>query len=329
MSYFKLIHRYSPKSLHFLYHPYCLRSKEPLYFQGFSKINPKYIMEILPSLTTANYFSSPLCSVEKMNISIDTSSFNLPSQATEKPSNKNNSSAHSSPERTPQKIRFIAIEGNIGAGKSTLFDNIQGYINEYELNTDRHIVFLREPVDLWENVKNEEGKNMLELFYENQQKYAFEFQTMALTIQIKLLDETLKNNPQCTTIVSERSFSAGHNVFTKMLVDDGYISYIQYEIYKLLVKTRTDSEYVPHTGIPDKVLYLDIPADECKKRIGKRGRGGEGSISLEYLEKCEKYYKKWLFSKSTGEENPIQKSRLLKQEELLNIDLIVQQILRV
>lgn len=289
-------------------------------------------MEILPSLTTAISFSSPLCSHEKMNISIDTSSqatansFSSTLCSYEK---MNKSSAHSSPERTSQKIRFIAIEGNIGAGKSTLFDNIQGYMNEYELNTDNHIVFLREPVDLWENVKNEEGKNMLELFYENPQKYAFEFQTMALTIQIKLLDETLKNNPQCTTIVSERSFSAGHNVFTKMLVEDGYISYIQYEIYKLLVKTRTETEYVPHTGIPDKVLYLDISADECKKRIGKRGRGGEGSISLEYLEKCEKYYKKWLFSKSNGEENPIQKSRLLKQEEILNIDLIVQQILRV
>jgi deoxyadenosine/deoxycytidine kinase len=310
-------------------------------------------MEILPSLNTSNSFSSPLCSHEKMNLpSRATTNLSSPSQATENPYNisidtssqtttnsfsstlcsyekMNKSSAHSSPERTPQKIRFIAIEGNIGAGKSTLFENIQGYMNEYELNTDNHIVFLREPVDLWENVKNEEGKNMLELFYENPQKYAFEFQTMALTIQIKLLDETLKNNPQCTTIVSERSFSAGHNVFTKMLVDDGYISYIQYEIYKLLVKTRTETENVPHIGVPDKVLYLDIPANECKKRIGKRGRGGEGSISLEYLEKCEKYYKKWLFSKSTGEENPIQKSRLLKQEEILNIDLIVQQILRV
>jgi deoxyadenosine/deoxycytidine kinase len=192
------------------------------------------------------------------------------------------------------KIKFIAIEGNIGAGKSTLFNNIQGYINEYELNKDNHIVFLREPVDLWENVKNAEGKNMLELFYENPQKYAFEFQTMALTVQIKLIDDTLQQNPECKIIVSERSFSAGHNVFTKMLRDDGYISSTQYEIYKLLLKTRTESPFVKHTGVPDKVIYLDIPANICKSRIGKRCREGEGSISLEYLQKCESYYKVWL-----------------------------------
>ena len=195
-----------------------------------------------------------------------------------------------------KKIKFIAIEGNIGAGKSTLFNNIQGYINEYELNKDNHIIFLREPVDLWENVKNTEGKNMLELFYENPDKYAFDFQIMALTVQIKLIDETLEKNPQCTIIVSERSFTAGHNVFTKMLHDNGKISSIQYEIYKLLLKTRTESSFVKHTGVPDKIIYLNIPANICKKRIGNRKRGGEELISLEYLQKCEKYYKDWLFS---------------------------------
>jgi len=137
---------------------------------------------------------------------------------------------------------------------------------------------------------------MLELFYENPEKYAFEFQIMALTIQIKLIDETLEKNPQCTIIVSERSFTAGHNVFTKMLRDNGNINYLQYEIYKLLLKTRTESSFVKHTGVPDKIIYLDISANICKDRIGKRRRGGEELISLEYLQKCEKYYKDWLFS---------------------------------
>jgi len=196
--------------------------------------------------------------------------------------------------RRKQKIQFISIEGNIGAGKSTLMRDICGYIEEYQLNLDNHIIFLREPVDLWEGVKDENGKNMLELFYENPQKYAFEFQTMAYTFQTKLIDETLEKNPQCRIIVSERSFDAGHNIFTKMLHNDGYISYIQYEIYKILLKTRMESTYIPHSGIPDKVIYLDIPYTTCKNRIKVRGRGGEENISLEYLEKCERYYKEWL-----------------------------------
>lgn len=192
------------------------------------------------------------------------------------------------------KVRFISIEGNIGAGKSTLLNHIRGYIEEYELNKDNHIVFLREPVDIWQNMKDTEGKNILELLYENPHKYAFEFQLTAYSSQIKLIDETLEKNPQCTLIISERCFEAGHNVFTKMLCDEGCISSIQYEIYKYLLGTRTNTNQLIHTGVPDKVLYLDLRPETCIQRIHKRGREEETPITLDYIKRCDKYYKNWL-----------------------------------
>jgi deoxyadenosine/deoxycytidine kinase len=191
-------------------------------------------------------------------------------------------------------VRFVSIEGNIGAGKSTLLNHIRGYIEEYELNKDNHIIFLREPVDIWQNMKDTEGKNILELLYENPHKYAFEFQLTAYSTQIKLIDEVLENNPQCTLIISERCFEAGHNVFTKMLCDEGCISSIQYEIYKGLLETRTNTRQLIHTGVPDKILYLDLLPETCNKRICKRGREEETPITLDYLKKCDEYYKNWL-----------------------------------
>ena len=70
--------------------------------------------------------------------------------------------------------KIIYIEGNIGSGKSTLVSNLKKH---YEGRSD--ILFLQEPVHLWENIKDEDGNNMIEKFYSNQEKYSFAFQIMA------------------------------------------------------------------------------------------------------------------------------------------------------
>ena len=47
--------------------------------------------------------------------------------------------------------KIIYIEGNIGSGKSTLVSNLKKH---YEGRND--ILFLQEPVHLWENIKDED-----------------------------------------------------------------------------------------------------------------------------------------------------------------------------
>jgi ABC-type glutathione transport system ATPase component len=69
-----------------------------------------------------------------------------------------------------RNVKLVSIEGNIGAGKSTLVKTLQ---NRYSDRDD--IYFLQEPVDLWEKIKDKDGKNMLQKFYANPKKYAFAF----------------------------------------------------------------------------------------------------------------------------------------------------------
>jgi len=198
------------------------------------------------------------------------------------------------PKRIP---KLISIEGNIGAGKSTLFQNIQNYIMEYQLNDDKHIVFLREPVDIWEGIKDTEtNKSVLEMYYENPSKQAFSFQIMVLASQIRLVADTVIKNPLCSIIISERSIDAGHNVFTKMLVQDGFITPVQYQIYQLLFDNQTHPVHSlgKITGQPNKIIYLDVEPEICKKRIQKRCREGETNITIEYLNLCKKFYDEWL-----------------------------------
>ena len=56
--------------------------------------------------------------------------------------------------------RIVSIDGNIGSGKSTLLSTLK----EYYADND-HIIFLKEPVDDWEKITDENGVTMLEKFY--------------------------------------------------------------------------------------------------------------------------------------------------------------------
>ena len=79
--------------------------------------------------------------------------------------------------------RILSVEGNIGAGKSTLVEALKERYAH-----DPSILFLQEPVDVWSTVQ-QDGKTILELFYENQEKYSFAFQAMAFSTRLKMIRE--------------------------------------------------------------------------------------------------------------------------------------------
>ena len=82
---------------------------------------------------------------------------------------------------------IISIEGNIGSGKSTFLS--------YLKSNNTKFVFVKEPVDEWESVRDtESGKSIIEKFYEDQEKYSFSFQMMAFISRLKILRDTIKDN---------------------------------------------------------------------------------------------------------------------------------------
>ena len=61
---------------------------------------------------------------------------------------------------------ILSIEGNIGSGKSTLLENLRKH---YE-NNDA-VVFLKEPVDEWEKITDENGETILKKFQEEDPEF--------------------------------------------------------------------------------------------------------------------------------------------------------------
>ena len=184
---------------------------------------------------------------------------------------------------------IISIDGNIGSGKSTLLSKLKDY---YE--NDKNVLFLKEPVDDWEKITDENGVTMLEKFYSDQDKYSFSFQMMAYVSRLKVLrdarktiigkclENSISNRPYI--IISERSLYTDKMVFAKMLYDSKKIEEVNYKIY--LSWFDAFSEEFP----VNKVVYVKTNPEKCHSRILKRCRDGESNIPLEYLENCSKYH---------------------------------------
>ena len=182
---------------------------------------------------------------------------------------------------------IFSVEGNIGSGKSTLVKMLKEHLKKIK-NTE--VIYLPEPVAEWESIKDSDGKNAIEKYYENPDKYAFSFQMMAYISRIHQLRETLQTNNN-VIIICERSVFTDKEIFAKMLHDDGKIGDIEYNIYcKWFYEFVKD---IPVGGL----IYVKTNPEICERRVIKRNRKGE-TIPLVYLQNCHKYHEDWLNNES-------------------------------
>lgn len=180
---------------------------------------------------------------------------------------------------------FVSIEGNIGAGKSSFLKILQ---EKYKDCDD--IMFIQEPVDLWETVKDsKDGKNILQKYYMNPIKYAFAFQVLAFTTRLQLLKRAIQDaGANCKVILMERSLDADHRIFAKMLLEDNILEPIEFQIYETMANEELKNYSV------DKIIWLNTSSEECMRRIHTRNRIGEENISNNYLQKCDACHREWL-----------------------------------
>jgi deoxyadenosine/deoxycytidine kinase len=179
---------------------------------------------------------------------------------------------------------IISLDGNIGAGKSTFLAEIRKRIH------DIHVV--DEPVGQWTALKNAEGKNLLELFYEDKKRWAYTFQNCAILTRLKNIQDAVENldktvkGPQ--VIITERSVLTDKHVFAEMLRDAGDIDPLEWELYESWFNIF--GKKYPVNGI----IYISTSSGTSKDRIKSRNRQGEENIGLDYLDALDNQHKKWV-----------------------------------
>jgi deoxyadenosine/deoxycytidine kinase len=179
---------------------------------------------------------------------------------------------------------IISLDGNIGAGKSTLLAEIRKHIH------DVHLV--DEPVGQWTALKNNEGENLLELFYKDKRRWAYTFQNCAILTRLKNIKDAVENlDPtlkQPQVIITERSVLTDKYVFAEMLRDAGLMDMLEWDLYDNWFNIF--SKQYPVNG----VIYLSTGSVTSKERIAIRNRHGEENIDLDYLDSLDRQHKKWI-----------------------------------
>ena len=167
-------------------------------------------------------------------------------------------------------VSIFTIEGNIGSGKSTLITILK------KSNASlKHIpiIYLPEPVSIWESIKDSEGKNIIEKYYENQEKYAFSFQMMAYISRIHQLREILKTHSK-VIVICERSVFTDREIFAKMLHDNGVLDEISHQIY-----LKWFDEFLKDITMAG-YIYLRTSPQKCLERVIKRNLTNEDNKKM-------------------------------------------------
>jgi len=184
--------------------------------------------------------------------------------------------------RRSDSPRIVSLDGNIGVGKTTLLNAIRDRFPD--------ILIVPEPVDTWTSLKDESGKNLLELFYEDKKRWAYTFQNAAILSRLRLLQEAVATAKPGQIILTERSVLTDKFVFAEMLRQSGDMNVLEGSLYNMWYNTFASK--LPMAGI----LYVVTGVQVAQQRIQTRGRQGEGSISVEYLEALDRQHRAWISS---------------------------------
>lgn len=183
----------------------------------------------------------------------------------------------------------ISIEGNIGVGKSTFVALFQKYFNDLDV--------VDEPIDIWQNLKDDSGKNILQLFYDNNAKYAYLFQNTAYVTRMMMIENKIRETDKKYILV-DRSIYSDKNIFEKLLHNSGDINELEHQIYNLWADFY--QKYVRKNN-KNLFVYLKCSVDTAHKRIMKRARKEEDGISREYLQKLNDCHDEWLLNNNTDD----------------------------
>ena len=162
--------------------------------------------------------------------------------------------------------KIYALEGNIGAGKTTILKMIAKHFKDVE--------FVEEPVKEWQNLG---GMNLLDSFYSNPQRWGFSFEFYSMLTKIQALLKAADSDKPI--IIIERSILS-NKIFMDLSNELGKLDKMEYCMLMNTYDFYLQNIYPQLSGI----IYLDTPVDECIKRITKRNRGEECNIEKSYLE---------------------------------------------
>jgi deoxyadenosine/deoxycytidine kinase len=164
------------------------------------------------------------------------------------------------------KYNFITIEGNIGAGKTTLAHLLSKHFNARLILEE----FAENP--------------FLPKFYENKEQYAFPLELFFMAERYKQLKELLQSKDLFQNI------TISDYLFTKCLL----FAKVNLPEQEFLLYQKLFDIINPQLVQPDLLIYLHAPINKLKENIKKRNRSYEQSIGADYLFSLQEIYSSYI-----------------------------------
>ena len=164
------------------------------------------------------------------------------------------------------KFRYIAVEGVIGVGKTTLVEA------------------LAERLDATQVLEEWEENPFLQPFYEGKAHSAFQTELFFLLSRYRQQRELVQRKLFADTLVADYVFEKSR-LFAYLNLDDADLLIFD-KLYGAL------SEGLPK---PDVVIYLQAPTEVLMRRILSRGRPEERGIERDYVTELGQAYSHYYF----------------------------------
>lgn len=162
--------------------------------------------------------------------------------------------------------RYIAIEGVIGAGKTTLAQLLAERLNARLI------------------LEEVEENPFLPLYYRDPARYAFQNQVFFLLSRFRRQEEIAQPDLFQSTVVSDYLF-AKDRIFAHLTLNEG----------EVVLYDRLAEVLVPRVPAPDLVIYLQNNTDRLMQHIRIRGRDYERDIDYDYIQKLNEAYNHFFF----------------------------------
>lgn len=164
--------------------------------------------------------------------------------------------------------KYVAVAGNIGAGKSSLTRIISDFFK-------------------WEAFFERVDDNpYLSDFYDDMHRWSFNLQVFFLSSRFNH-QQKIEKSPH--SVVQDRSIYEDAEIFARNLYEMGLMSGRDFENYQDLFRIMTS-----YLTAPSLLVYLRAGVPTLVNHIQSRGREFESTIRIEYLQRLNRHYEDWI-----------------------------------
>ncbi len=192
------------------------------------------------------------------------------------------------PARTIHGTNFVVIvvDGIIGAGKTTYINMMKKCLGQ----RGWRVTIVREPVDKWVS------SGILQLFYADQKRWAYHFQTKVFYDRVMENIDAFNAYKDSTDVFILERCPLTDKLFMNVLRDDGVVTDMEFNHYQ----EWCGMWYKLMPYAPSLFIHLNPDIDVCMSRLEERARTGEVGVTKDYQKKLMAEHSKFFGDATTN-----------------------------